>query len=207
MSENVDKQKKAVETAFRKELNKHGYAFQCAVYEAWREFAEGSMRGFGLWKWAFEAFEFPVAVQGSGTRTDLILKHREKPEYLLVECKRVNPSLAHWGFTHYPAVHKRRYEGRFFAERFERRENRCYAEGKRYSTGCHEWYYCDIALELKVSQPDQGARGGRGAIEEAASQACRSLNGMVECFARRPRTRVERRFRASHFHHSETLEL
>ena len=188
MSENVDvdKEKKAIAMAFRKELNKHGYAFQCAVYEAWREFVKGSMRGFGRWQWAFEAFEFPVAVQGSGTRTDLILKHREKPEYLLVECKRVNPSLAHWGFTHYPEVHRNRPSGNFFlAERYERHEDRCYAEGRRYSTGFHEGYYCHIALELKVPKPGQGARGGRGAIEEAASQACRSLNGMVECFARR----------------------
>jgi len=133
--------------------------------------------------------EFPVLVQGSGTRVDLVLKHKEKPEYLLVECKRVNPSLARWGFTHYPQVHQNRPWGKFFlAERFERRKNNnCYAEGKRYYTGHREGYYGHIALELKekVAQQGEGGGGGRGAIEEAASQACRSLNGMVEYFARR----------------------
>ena len=118
-----------------------------------------------------------------------VFKHKEKPEYLLVECKRVNPSLAHWGFTHYPWVHRNRPSGNFFlAERFERHGGICYAEGERYSTGFHigEGYYGHIALELKVSQQGEGGGGGRGAIEEAASQACRSLNGVVECFARRP---------------------
>jgi len=182
MSKNVDNEKKAVATAFRKELNKHGYAFQCA---AWQAAFDANMSGGS--NWVFEAFEFPVAVQGSGTRTDLILKHKKEPEYLLVECKRVNPSLGRWGFTHYPKVHRNRPSGNFFlAERFKRRGDRCYAGGGRYSPGC-EGYFCQIALEFKEKVPRQGegARGGRGAIEEAASQACRSLNGMVECFARR----------------------
>jgi len=167
---------------FRNELNKHGYPFQFAAADASRRAFENA-QWRGLWK--FEACEFPVIVQGQSTRIDLILKHAEANIYLLIECKRVDPALADWCFARFPYVSRTRTYEAFLAEEFVRKG---LVTGSVYMRDIREEYY-SIGLEVKdPTKKGDGTGGGRGAIEAAASQACRGLNGMVECFAARPKS-------------------
>jgi hypothetical protein len=166
---------------FRGELNKHGYAFQCAAYNAARKAFEDQSR-FNAGGWVFEVLEFPVAVQGSGTRVDFVLKLPEQNIFLLVECKRVDPALADWCFARFPIVGRNRSYDVFLAEYFERYPPLC-------SAGARIWHfagqpYYEIGLEVRhPGRRGEGTGGGRSAIEDATSQVCRGLNGMVECFA------------------------
>ena len=105
---------KNVETGFMKVLNLHGYGFHYSVLKLASElYANGSS------KWFFEAAEFPVQVQGLGTRIDFVLQHVDSPSfYLLAECKRVNPALSNWCFARAPFVRRNRSEEAMFLEHF-----------------------------------------------------------------------------------------
>jgi hypothetical protein len=80
---------------FEHSLNKQGYGFQAAVIRILEDRAQR-----GLSPWRREASEFPVEVNGAGTRIDIILKDGRggNPLYMLAECKRVDPALGRWCF-------------------------------------------------------------------------------------------------------------
>ena len=90
MNQNQEQKAKA----FKAALNRHGYALQYAVARSARDLAR-----FEFSNWFPIVPEFPIRVQGADTRIDLILKHRRKPSYLVVETKRANPALAYWCFA------------------------------------------------------------------------------------------------------------
>ncbi len=71
---------------FEAALGRHGYGFQFAVIKEIDRLRNEENAG-----WEFVVSEFPVYVQGQGTRIDFILKYRSYRFYLLSECKRVNP--------------------------------------------------------------------------------------------------------------------
>ena len=88
---------KQITKSFEKVLNRHGYGFQYRVLkEAERLANEGKSR------WGYSTFEFPVDVQGAGTRVDFILKNYVKYIYMIAECKRANPALSNWCFAKAP---------------------------------------------------------------------------------------------------------
>lgn len=178
MPENPEKHQTDLTVRFRAELNKHGYPFQFATVYA-SELA--SQRSFSA-HWLFEAAEFPVYAQGQGTRIDFILKRADQEVYMLVECKRVDPALSNWCFARFPCVGRNRTNEVFLAEQFLRNGP---SSGAAQLSNVRGDYY-NIGLEVKEpTRTGDGTGGGRGAIEDAASQACRGLNGMVECFAAR----------------------
>ena len=77
-----------ISTVFHKNLNRHGYGFHYRVlHEVERLYNERKSY------WRFEAAEFPVEVQGHGTRIDFVLSSNSKSIYLLAECKRADPAL------------------------------------------------------------------------------------------------------------------
>jgi hypothetical protein len=85
--------------SFAKVLNRHGYGFQFSVLKKADE-----LRKQGRSMWRLEACEFPVEVQGAGTRVDFVLERgdhgsRRRPLYMLAECKRANPALSNWCFV------------------------------------------------------------------------------------------------------------
>jgi hypothetical protein len=58
-----------IKRSFNNQLDRHGYGFHYSVL-SWAE--ELNTRR-GASQWVFEVCEFPVAVQGIGTRIDFIL--------------------------------------------------------------------------------------------------------------------------------------
>jgi hypothetical protein len=167
MNEELDKINEKLENT----LNRHGYSFQYSVIKfADKLFSSRSS------PWHSPLLEFPVEVQGYGTRIDVILKHREKPFFLLVETKRANPALSNWCFLKAP------YPGnslanRVVVERFYRDDPGRYTTLDTIDIAGE---VCHLGIEVKSSQKGDPGGRGRGAIEGAATQVLRGLNGMIE---------------------------
>jgi hypothetical protein len=143
--------------AFEAALNRHGFDLQYAVARSARELAS-----FEFSNWFPLVPEFPVRVQGADTRIDLILQHRRKPSYLVIETKRTNRALAYWCFAKsglrgewaYNVLYSeilRKVGGQFFTE-------------VRHGTGVDAIY--DVAVEASTGEKgdDRGSaqRSHRG---------------------------------------------
>jgi hypothetical protein len=160
---------------FGKALNIHGYGFQYSVLELANKLFQKNRS-----RLVFEAAEFPVQVQGEGTRIDFILRlNSYLPIYLLAECKRANPALSNWCFARVPYIRRNRKNFEpLLIESVQTDQNgslyACAQKGHNLQDAYH------IALEIKSSEKGDPHSSGRGKIEEAATQICRGLNGFVE---------------------------
>ena len=159
--------------AFEAALDRHGFALQYAVVQSAKELAR-----FGFSNWFPVVPEFPVRVQGADTRIDLILQHRTKPSFLVVETKRANPALAYWCFAksgfggagQLPVIYSeilRKVDGQFFTE-------------VQNGTGVDAIY--DVVVEASTGKKGDERGSHSGAIEDAVGQVCRGLNGLIEYF-------------------------
>lgn len=175
--------------SFGKVLNQHGYGFQYSVIkQAWELCGGGS-------QWLFEATEFPVAVQGDGTRIDFILARRPGYNasgmfYLLAECKRANPALSNWCFARSPFVHEDRIYGiagyePLILEHLKADEQGGVQSSAKIVSKLDNAYHLASDIRSGKKGDDEGKPRGQ-AIEEAASQVSRGLNGMVEFFSKKP---------------------
>ena len=200
MSNPLGGQQNDVAKGFEKVLNSHGYGFHHSVIKRARElFTAGES------PWDFVAAEVPVEVRGAGTRIDFILKRPstgpDKPDYyLLVECKRANPALSNWCFVRAPYVRPNYHDGVLLWEL-------AYLEPSTdittiqfpirpsvYTARVESKYLAyQIALEVKSNAQGDPAGQGRGAIEDAATQVLRGLNGMMEFLKRETRIFPESR--------------
>jgi hypothetical protein len=169
----------SLRNSFNKILNSHGYGFHYAVLSKAKELYEQHTSN-----WAFESAEFPVSINGAATRIDFILKkHTSSPEtetpfFLVAECKRANPALADWCFVRAPFVRRNRTHEPVILEHIEIDDkatlNACGIAHSFVENAYH------IALEVRTEKKGDNRSAGRGAIEEAATQVCRGLNGLVE---------------------------
>ena len=171
--------KSDLSAAFLRELNKHGYAFQAAVFRAAKELAED-----GSSVWRPEVPEFPVVVHGKPAHIDLLLRAETGRHVLVVECKRVNPAYGVWCFA--PSADAAGAWGgnQVTAEcvqileglpLFASGTSVTMAPGKHYSVG----------LEIQTSRKGDAepARfSSKGAIQNAVEQACRGMNGLVNYY-------------------------
>jgi hypothetical protein len=168
--------------AFRKALNRHGYGFQyAALKEAERLWQTGKSQ------WVPWVPEFPVEVQGSGTRIDFVLRHESGNCYLVAECKRANPATANWCFA------------RAWQPQLAEVARQSYAEVAYLFDGDDDGDGCEtglkvlvpsdrifqVAIEARTGKKGDEHAGGRGEIEDASTQVCRGLNGLIEMFYRR----------------------
>jgi hypothetical protein len=168
--------------SFGKQLNSHGFGFQHGVMRRAQDLKDGGRSG-----WVCEAVEVPVRVAGEDTRIDLVLqRHPGTPFYMLAECKRANPSLSNWCFARAPFVHR----GRRAANEpvmLERVTARPHGQGIKSAVFprnmAAESKVCHIALDVRSNEKGEQHDSGRGAIEKAASQIMRGLNGFVDLLA------------------------
>jgi hypothetical protein len=180
MSHDRESHREEVSQEFQNILNRHGYGFQYSILKVREDLEKRHRSG-----WEFEASEFPVEVQGRGTRIDFILKCVHNPVYMIAECKRANPAFSNWCFARAPYVQREEPYKSIILERLQRNNDLIQASAIQQFVGGQEPYH--IALEVKSRKPGD-IRGGRPeAIEEAATQVCRGMNGMVELLARNPK--------------------
>lgn len=172
------------ESVFGKALNQHGHPFQYAVIRRAHQ-----LKGERRSSWVFEASEFPVEVQNYHARIDFVLSQwsetfRATFRYLVAECKRTNPALQDWFFTKAPYVRRDGVPTDILVESLRK-------EGDALSTfvgrlnGSESIYH--VAVEVKKGAKGDTTGGGRGAIEEAATQVIRGTNGLINCLSRNQR--------------------
>lgn len=163
-----------------------GIPFQSAVVRYCEELFHR-----GVSRWAFEVAEFPVNVNGADTRIDFVLYGKsawgDHSAYLVCECKRPNPALSDWAFMRSP--YWRRNRGARFAIfetiKVEATTGRVLSAPNRLFDPTEPY---DVGLELKgATKGDANAKeSGRGAIEDAATQVCRGVGGLIDFFKNNP---------------------
>lgn len=169
-----------IKAVFQTALNRHGFPFQYAVIRLAHE-----LRGQKRSPWVFEASEFPVEVQGYHTRIDFVLSQWVGPcRFLVAECKRVNPSLHDWLFARAPYVRRGRAPRDILVERVQMDGRDLFSSLGRLD-GSENIYH--MAVEVKGNARGDSSGAGRGAIEEAATQVIRGVNGLIECFSKNRR--------------------
>ncbi|HKC63631.1 MAG TPA: hypothetical protein VKB86_08335, partial [Pyrinomonadaceae bacterium] len=169
-----------VKKTFSDVLNRHGYGFQYSVLNLANKLfiARNS-------SWLFQAVEFPVEVKGYSTRIDFILKRKSEPTFfLLAECKRANPALSNWCFVRAPYIHRNHSDG-YEPVIMEHAQSGYAASVTAYAKERPSAYNpCHIGLEVRSNaKGDTQGESGK-AIEDAASQVLRGLNGMVELLSK-----------------------
>jgi len=155
---------------FTAAINRNGYAFQNALLKYM-----GKLYADRKSKWRFEAAEFPVEIRGHDTRIDFVLTVPDAPTvWLLAECKRVSPAYSDWCFWQTPYVRMNHRNDMYIAE--------CVQLGGTAS-GIYVKRSANIynqGLSVKT-KPDnsQEQKTSDDAIEKAASQICKGMNGMA----------------------------
>jgi len=178
MSGNPDREhlEQSITEGLQKILDRHGYGFHYAVIGV-----AATLYNKGSSSWSFQAAEFPVEVRGCSTRIDFVLWLRSENLYLVAECKRANPALSNWCFVAAPYVRRKHTPGQILVERVSVDKEGELSAGATTLSSSSEMYH--IGLEVKSSERGDPCGQGRGAIEDAATQVCRGLNGMVEFLA------------------------
>lgn len=162
-------------------LNSGGHAFQYGVVE---HIFRRSEANFTRSHWKVVSPEFPVRVGGRDTRIDIVLKHRDSPYFLSVECKRVNPKFSSWCFSSLQYPYPGDTHALVVAEELRTTPHGPLAGIRKSSASEHRFVHFggSIATPRKGDCcPAKGA--GRDAIDEALVQAARGANGLVEEFA------------------------
>ncbi|MEA2415382.1 MAG: hypothetical protein QOI58_2039 [Thermoanaerobaculia bacterium] len=165
-----------VEHEFVNAVNRHGYAFQFGVLQRAKQLFDEGKSPFG-----FEVSEFPVQVRGAHTRIDFILQKKEGKLLLIAECKRANPALSNWCFVRAPFVRGNRSVERPTVDRLRRDRGEIFYVEQVASAMTDRAYH--LAFEVK-SQTKGDSGGTRATIEDAATQVCRGLNGLIEFYLR-----------------------
>jgi hypothetical protein len=169
---------------YRKVLNRHGYGFQYTLIRS----IENLTR-----QWELEATEYPVRVQDMQTRIDFIFRKRKPLVYLIGESKRINPAFSNWCFARSnfaqgsSASDKIIFEFVWVEPLNTRLINaKPLDPTKRMSTGVIDTEATDVyqvGLAVKSNQiGDNAGKSSNDAIEDAAGQVCKGLNGLIEFF-------------------------
>jgi hypothetical protein len=170
-----------LKAVFESTLNWHGHPFQYAVIRRAHQ-----LRDERRSSWIFEVSEFPVEVQGYHTRIDFILSQREEPIYgslrfLVAECKRANPSLSDWFFVRAPYVGRGGPKREVLVEQIRRKGTESRASLGRLDLSDNIYH---LAFEVKNAAKGTPSGSGRGAIEDAATQVIRGVNGLIESLSK-----------------------
>ena len=178
MSNEDTRQIEEITKSFEMVLNSHGYGFQYSVLKQVETLALGQKTD-----WFPVVPEFPVEVQGNGTRIDFILHHRTSNLYMLAECKRVNPALSNWCFAKASFVSRGDDKQTIFVESVNLSEipgSNNFSSVFNFAPSKNIYH---IGVEVKNKTDGDPNGSGHGEIEQAATQILRGLNGMVDFFS------------------------
>ncbi len=163
-----------ITTRFEKALNRHGHAFQYSVLEE-----AYSLYKSGKSLWVPWVTEFPVEVQGSGTRIDIVFHHPQRNYYLVCECKRANPALANWCFARAPRHHDSGFRSYSYIEVIRYDGNHVRVEYQNLVATDRIFH---VAHEIQTDEKGDQSGTRNDEIEQAATQVSRGFNGLIELF-------------------------
>lgn len=126
-----------------------------------------------------DAAEFPVSVGATHTRIDFVLAQRHNlgggfGHRIVAECKRVNPALGEWHFAKASYISRHADAGDLV---FDSLSPEVPATCARHD-GRRPVFAVAHEARVDVRGDTQGA--ARGAIEDAAGQVLRGVNGLIE---------------------------
>ncbi|HRI38444.1 MAG TPA: hypothetical protein PLO50_07805 [Nitrospira sp.] len=166
-----------VSKLFTEELNRHGYSFQDAMVRRINSINKDN--AFSTWlPWVPE---LPVEVQGSHTRIDFVYGN-DQGFYLVFECKRPNPAVSNWCFAKTCFTSPNPLFRTVYAESIL--DIGMGVLRSNIEQLCQPDDLYQIALDVKSPGKGDSDSRGRGQIEDAATQVCRQLNGLVEFYYR-----------------------
>lgn len=160
---------------FQRALNSHGYGFHAAVGREIHRIARAGGSGFSV-----ATTEFPVLVRGQASRVDLVLEGSSRRWFMTVECKRVDPAIAHWCFIQSHVLGGRKFDNALHFDSLATLHDEVFCEPKVCG---HVDRFAHIGVEVRSNKRGDGTSVGRNDIENALTQACRGANGLVEYFA------------------------
>lgn len=170
MSDMKTEPQEVISDSLRKVLDNHGYGFQYSVLrKAEALFSEGTS------KWRFEVAEYPVEVKGVPTRVDFILGQLPAL-YIVAECKRANPAVSNWCFVRAPYIRRNPRHGQLIIDEVSESGGRVYPRAFKLTQVKNLYHH---GFEIKSGAKGEAETKGRGAIEEAATQVCRGINGII----------------------------
>ena len=169
-----------IKQRFNKLLNQHGYGFQYATLKLAEDLCRQKKS-----PWLFEAAEFPTEVQGRGTRIDFILRFRKSHCFILAECKRADPKFNNWCFVRAPYVRRNRSSERFLVEKVSCDTGVPLLIAEDLGVIAGDAYNIGLAIK-SIAPKGESFKSNSDAIESAASQICRGLNGIIELLKNKP---------------------
>jgi hypothetical protein len=183
------------ERDFVSTLNQHGYAFHFRTLRA-AQAANEERRS----RWIFQVSEFPVEVRGRHSRVDYVLQMAPgQPQlgapmfytFLVVECKRANPTYKRWCFARAPYVRRNGSKESMLVEQvvFDNNTGQTIAVMNNYwSIPRGLEFHLGLELKVQAAKGDPQPKGvtSTGAIEDAATQVTLNLNGLIEFFKATP---------------------
>jgi hypothetical protein len=176
--ETEDTEVTRTQNSFERELNQHGFGFHYSVLrEAQKVSGHGS-------RWRFLASEVPVEVGGLGTRIDFILEYSTDlsgfRDYLICECKRVNPAFSKWCFIRAPYTKRNSIAQRLIAETARARSGVFRSVGKaQIGLRTAEVFHVALPVRSNVQGDAQPKGSTRDAVEDAVGQVLKGMNGYV----------------------------
>jgi len=162
-------------------LKKHGYGFQYSVLKLAHELVQKKQSS-----WIFEVSEFPVEVQGERTKVDFILRLKNTRIYIVAECKRADPKFSNWCFVKAPYVRRNQKTEEFFVDRVrhEKLFLSCRVSQDKLSV-CIQGKAFHVGFVVKTKTKGEGGKPERDAIEQAATQVCSGVNGIINLGGKR----------------------
>jgi hypothetical protein len=180
---------------FETTLNEHGYGFQYAVLNKVKELHNQERSAFSV-----QASEFPVAVgpdDKHNTKIDFVgLRLAKLPPgtdeqgapiiFLLAECKRANPAYSDWCFIRAPFTRNTGLANSLVLEAgvINQYHPGLLTRAIQYPCQTTNFFHVGVAIKTDKKGNKHGDIGN-DAIEGAASQSMRGLNGFVNFIKRK----------------------
>ncbi len=159
-------------------INKHGHAFHQSVLRETERLFE-----LRTSKFLFEAAELPVDVGDQHSRIDAVLKHRDRPTYLVLECKRVDSSTA-WCFSSVPFVRRDNNSHELLFDIFQRLDEFS-GQAITFSPSLSTERLFELGLPFDSGKKgDGGGWKDRDDVEKSVSQAILGAAGLINCMNR-----------------------
>lgn len=159
-------------SSIRAALNIHGFAFNYAVIDSIAALAKKGII------WQFVGTEVPLTLNGEEIHADLVYFNPSRNIYIVGECKRPDPALAHWCFARSVYAFGHGDNLRPTVDQLYRETNAAHVHLRpRVVRLGHQGYQVGIAM--KTHQKGEGCYSDRKAIQDSVTQVMRAANGFI----------------------------
>ena len=168
--------------AIRSAINSHGYGLQAACFASAADVRVNRPSDRAS-RWVCEGLEVPFSIPGRNGRVDAVFRHTNNRCYITTEFKRVNAALSRWVFAKMPLIKRNRSREYLLADSFIFHEASGRASVQGYKLfDLSDAYHVGVVARGGDSGENEGQQS-RGAIEEAATQACAGASGLLQHWA------------------------